>query len=139
MLSASLMSEKLTNIGENQRVYVFGMVGNRVGFGANSSKNPETDAKDNSFTNHHKVYIIYDKTLPNGNSASGFTFLFNEDEFETGGGSQETDGVTQVETDDNNSVIDLEKEPVYDLQGRRVYPPFRRGIYIVRGKKFVIK
>ena len=32
-----------------------------------------------------------------------------------------------------------DEDTIYDLQGRRVTPPLRRGIYIRHGKKFMIK
>ena len=127
-------------VSSEKQVYVFGMVSNKVGFYVNATKNPVTNVKDNTYVPHHKAYLVYDKEFTTG-TANGFTFFFNEDDFVPEPDEPEepdvVDGITdsQVGTGD----IDWEHEPVYDLHGRRVYPPLHRGVYIVRGKKFVIK
>lgn len=136
LLSGTIPDE----ISSDQQVYLFSMISNKVGFYVNGLTNPITNVKDNKYTPHHKTYLVYDKEFTTG-TANGFTFFFNEDDFVPEPDEPEepevVDGITdsQVATGD----IDWEHEPVYDLHGRRVYPPLHRGVYIVRGKKFVIK
>ncbi len=136
LLSGTIPDE----ISSDQQVYLFSMISNKVGFYVNGLTNPITNVKDNKYTPHHKTYLVYDKEFTTG-TANGFTFFFNEDDFVPEPDEPEepdvADGITdsQVATGD----IDWEHEPVYDLHGRRVYPPLHRGVYIVRGKKFVIK
>ena len=48
-----------------------------------------------------------------------------------------TDPVTGIESVKFHKQTD--EDAIYDLQGRRVNAPFRRGIYIRQGKKFMIK
>lgn len=49
-------------------------------------------------------------------------------------GGAETLGITDVETEDENSV----KCPIYDLNGVRVDNPVPGHVYIRNGKKYVI-
>ena len=48
-----------------------------------------------------------------------------------------TDPVTGIESVKFHKQTD--EDAIYDLQGRRVNAPLRRGIYIRQGKKFMIK
>ena len=52
---------------------------------------------------------------------------------EENGGSGETTDIENSEFTNQNSEI------IYDLQGRRVLEPQKGGVYIVNGKKVVIK
>ena len=137
---SNLLSGTIENVSSDQQVYNFGMVSNKVGFYVNATKNPFTNVKDNTYMPHHKAYLVYDKELTTG-TANGFSFFFNEDDFVPEPDEPEepdvVDGITDSQAGTGD--IDWEHEPVYDLHGRRVYPPLHRGVYIVRGKKFVIK
>ena len=90
-------------------VYVLSMVSNVVGFYQYTGEN----------LGAHKAYLA----IPDGN-APGFTFSYGDDE---------TTGINNV----RNQTEDVRGE-VYDLQGRKVAKP-TKGLYIVNGKKVIIK
>ena len=63
--------------------------------------------------------------LTAGNAASGFrAFLLNFDGDDA--------GIRKEKLDVNN-------QPIYDLSGRKVNSQLRKGIYIVNGKKVMVK
>ena len=64
-----------------------------------------------------------------GSEVKGFRMMFDEDM---------SDGVEIVQIQNSNIKIQNEAGAVYDLQGRRVAKP-TKGIYIVNGKKTVVK
>ena len=44
-----------------------------------------------------------------------------------------------IELPNTNSIIESFDAPIYDLMGRIVTNPTKRGIYIRNGKKFIVK
>lgn len=98
---------------ESGSYYVLGVVDGKVGM-----YNPVKGEDANTFINAgHKAYMYL--TAP-ANSA-GYRFDLDG-----------TTGITEVETNDADAVI-------YDLTGRRVQSMSRAGIYIVNGKKVLVK
>ncbi|MBQ7663351.1 MAG: hypothetical protein IJS48_08310 [Prevotella sp.] len=91
----------------------------------NGSTEPEFQNLKNYLDNNDKVTIPAGKAYLNatGVDAARLSIIFDDDE---------TTGVHNLDAND-----DLNNE-VYDLQGRRVVQP-QKGLYIVNGKKIVIK
>ena len=102
-----------TNVTKD--AYVLGVVDDKVGF-YTATKNQAEDAawKNNS----HKAYL----PKPEGSNAVSYSFRFGEG----------TTGIEKVE-------IRNEKSEIYDLTGRRVEAITAPGIYIVGGKKVLVK
>ena len=95
--------------------YVLGIYNGEVGF----YKAVTSGQADGTFlNNHHKAYLP--KTA--GMNAASYSFRFGEG----------TTGVEKVE-------IRNEKSEIYDLTGRRVEAITAPGIYIVGGKKVLVK
>ncbi len=102
-----------TNVTKD--AYVLGVVDEKVGF-YTATKN---QADNNAFLNNsHKAYLP--KTT--GMNAVSYSFRFGE-------------GTTGVE----NMVVENEVKAIYDLTGRRVEAITAPGIYIVNGKKVLVK
>lgn len=122
-LQGVYLTQKLEGI--NGTVYVFGKSSKYgPGFFKNSG-NIEDMVKDNHNVNHNKMYYV----TPSTQSRQYLLDLFEVEE--------ETGIVTNVsgfyDTPKRNDGI------YYDLQGRRIENPNRPGVYIVNGKKVVIK
>ena len=122
-LQGVYLTQKLEGI--NGTVYVFGKSSKYgPGFFKNSG-NIEGMVKDNHNVNHNKMYYV----TPSTQSRQYLLDLFEVEE--------ETGIVTNVsgfyDTPKRNDGI------YYDLQGRRIENPNRPGVYIVNGKKVVIK
>lgn len=122
-LQGVYLTQKLEGI--NGTVYVFGKSSTYgPGFFKNSGK-IEDMVKDNHNVNHNKMYYV----TPSTQSRQYLLDLFEVEE--------ETGIVTNVsgfyDTPKRNDGI------YYDLQGRRIENPNRPGVYIVNGKKVVIK
>ena len=96
--------------------YVLGVVDNKVGF-YTATKNQQSNSawKNNS----HKAYLP--KAV--GLNAASYSFRFGEG----------TTGITEVKTENGNV------KTVYDITGRRVEEITAPGIYIVGGKKVLVK
>lgn len=86
---------------------------NSIGFYFDSGSNGGTQLKNGA----HKAYLA----VPEVEAAKGYPF----------GG--DATGIEGLNINDNDNVNE-----VYDLQGRRVVRP-AKGIYIVNGKKIVVK
>ena len=72
----------------------------------------------------NKAYLPIANTLLSGSGAREFTFIFNDGA---------TTGVSEV-----TSRTAQQPDAIYDLQGRKVETP-KRGLYIINGKKVMIK
>ena len=95
--------------------YVLGVKDNEVGF---YTATTEGQAEGTFLNNHHKAYLP--KT--DGMNAASYSFRFEEG----------TTGIENVEVENTVKVI-------YDLTGRRVEAITAPGIYIVNGKKVLVK
>ena len=91
-----------------------------------------------SLTNEMQLpnYCFY-----NGNTATpiGFTLSGITEDAETGNVSftiapEEPSGINVVRWNHNDA-----QGPIYDLQGRKILGPLKAGIYIIQGKKIVVK
>lgn len=99
---------------ENGSYYVLGIVDDKVGM-----YNAVNGADAATFINAgHKAYMY----LEGAASSAGYRFDFDG-----------TTGITEVETENANDAV------IYDLTGRRVQDMNRAGIYIVNGKKVLVK
>ena len=99
---------------ENGSYYVLGVVDGKVGM-----YNAVNGADATTFINAgHKAYMY----LEGAASSAGYRFDFDG-----------TTGITEVETENANDAV------IYDLTGRRVQDMNRAGIYIVNGKKVLVK
>ena len=96
--------------------YVLGIVDNEVGFYTATKNQQENTAWKN---NSHKAYLP--KAV--GLNAASYSFRFGEG----------TTGITEVKTENGNV------KTVYDITGRRVEAITAPGIYIVNGKKVLVK
>ena len=127
----SYTADEATAVGENllkgsianryvtEEAYVLTKNGNNVCFGL-AIKN---QLSETAFLNNaNKVY------LPKPADANGISFYG----FRFGGEDDETTGVEKVETVTENAVI-------FDLAGRRVSEITAPGIYIIDGKKVLVK
>ena len=93
--------------------YALGLVDGKVGFYKDTFKN-------NRFQNNsHKAYLY----VANANGAAQYSFRFQDG----------TTGIEEVKTENG------EVKTVYDLTGRRVEAITAPGIYIVNGKKVLVK
>ncbi len=105
---------KQTIAKENGSYYVLGKVDGKVGM-----YNAVNGGDDTTFINAgHKAYMY----LAGAASSAGYRFDFDG-----------TTGITEVETENANDAV------IYDLTGRRVQEMNRAGIYIVNGKKVLVK
>lgn len=111
--------EAATISGEGSKYYMLSLNAsseeNSVGFYFDKDSNGGTQLKNAA----HKAYLVVPES---GSSVKGYTF-----------GGDDATGIrclTVSETSDANKI--------YDLQGRRVVSP-ENGIYIVNGKKIVVK
>ncbi|MBR3855805.1 MAG: hypothetical protein IKM65_06580 [Bacteroidaceae bacterium] len=112
ILDGTIAREIITKEGTGS-YYVLGVVDEKVGM-----YNPVNGADATTFINAgHKAYMYVEGPA----SSAGYRFDF--------GG---TTGIDEVETEESDLVI-------YDLTGRRVNEMNRPGIYIVNGKKVLVK
>ena len=112
----------------NEVVYVHGL-SSKYGPGFFKNGNTYEGVKNNAYVKNNKLY--YTSIVSSG--AKSFGMAMFVDGIEDFSGS--TTGIQSISSDQD---IDWENAEVYDLQGRRVRVP-QRGIYIVNGKKVVIK
>ena len=101
--------------------YVLAVKDDVVGF-YKAAKNQQNNSA--FINNSHKAYLPASAVPASANNISFFGFRFGDEE--------ETTGVEEVE-------IRNEKEEIFDLAGRRVSEITSSGIYIVNGKKVLIK
>lgn len=122
VLEGKNLSQQLTGV-DGSRVYVFGMVDRVMNFYKNANANPYNDnRRDGIYVAHNKAYIV----MPdNATGAKALRPVFLD------GGTP--DGIRQVTPDATTG-----DGTIYDLQGRRVDKP-RQGVYIVNGKKLIMR
>ena len=102
--------------------YVLAVKDDVVGF-YKAAKNQQNNSA--FINNSHKAYLPASAVPASANNISFFGFRFGDDE-------EETTGVEEVE-------IRNEKEEIFDLAGRRISEITSPGIYIVNGKKVLVK
>ena len=113
---------RVTN--DYDKMYVFSIYENKLGFYHYNNKN----------MNPHKAYLLLPLSLSEfeeqyKEQANNAKFAF---QFEP----EEDTAPTMIEL--NNAVVDDTDAPVFDLQGRKV-KAVKAGVYIKKGKKFVVK
>lgn len=111
-VSDNLLLGTTVNTEIEGNAYVLGVIDEKVGL----YKAKTTDGKFKN--NAHKAYLYIDGAA----SSAGYRFDFDG-----------TTGITEVETENANDAV------IYDLTGRRVQDMNRAGIYIVNGKKVLVK
>ena len=130
------LTQELKDVDSDKTIFVFSKASGKTGFMRNANKD-YTGATNNRFVAHNKIYYVGDY----GNNASSakvitlnYTTLFDPDDF------KETDGINEIESDDTSSVESRkDNDVIYDLHGRRIEHVNRTGIYIVNGRKVLIK
>ena len=100
----------------NDNAYVLGVKDGAVGFYIATT---EGQAAGTFLNNHHKAYL----PKPEGSSAASYSFRFGEG----------TTGIDEITENREQSTV------IYDLTGRRVEEITEPGIYIVGGKKVLVK
>ena len=111
-LQGTLYNKDITVAG----AYVLGLIDGEAGFGLATT----TGKAEGTFTNNaNKAYFVPTNTLA---SAASYSFRFGEG----------TTGVEKVE-------MRNEKSEIYDLTGRRVENITAPGIYVVGGRKVLVK
>ena len=115
----------LYNKNMTEEAYVLGVVDSTVGlYIARNNVSTDTTNDDPEVTyeawlnNANKAYL----PAPAGSNAASYSFRFGE-------------GTTGVE----NVVVENEVKAIFDLTGRRVEEITAPGIYIVNGKKVLVK
>ena len=112
IFKGTVSKQKITK--ENGSYYVLGFVDEEVGM-----YNAVNGGDDKTFINAgHKAYMY----LKGAAGSAGYRFDFDG-----------TTGITEVETENADDAV------IYDLTGRRVQDMNRAGIYIVNGKKVLVK
>ena len=121
-------------IGNYNRVTLTGGDASNLYLGVKDGKNtlfwPSSDRQINAF----RAYFIIYPLQSGGGQAPDLKIVLNFGEDEN------TTGIIEVNT--NNTNLTNKAEGVFDLQGRRIangQKPTAKGLYIVNGKKVVIK
>jgi hypothetical protein len=130
------LTQELDSVPSDKTIFVFSKASGKTGFMRNANKD-YTGATNNRFVAHNKIYYVGDYG-DNASSAKvitiNYTTLFDPDDF------KETDGIKEIESDDTSSVESRkDNDVIYDLHGRRIEHVNRTGIYIVNGRKVLIK
>ena len=130
------LTQELDSVPSDKTIFVFSKASGKTGFMRNANKD-YTGATNNRFVAHNKIYYVGDYG-DNASSAKvitlNYTTLFDPDDF------KETDGINEIESDDTSSVESRkDNDVIYDLHGRRIEHVNRTGIYIVNGRKVLIK
>lgn len=113
LLDGTIAKEVLTKEGTGN-YYVLGVVDGVVGM-----YNPVKGEDNTTFINAgHKAYMYVEGAA----SSAGYRFDFSG-----------TTGISEIETENAADAV------IYDLTGRRVNDTNRPGIYIVNGKKILVK
>ena len=115
------MSLDLSNQTTN---YSLGVVSGNVGFYKYKSPNGSTTITLGA----NKAYL--EIPVPSSNSVRGFKFAFAGDESFVSEDGGFVDGINEIQA--------IEDNVIYDLNGLRVNT-LRKGIYVVNGKKVVVK
>ena len=110
---------------KNDRIAMYWAYENRNAEGVKETFNGTTEHNESGYVmcNANKSYLEAD----NENQAASFGFFL-------GGGTTDIDEVSDEVTDEDGNV-----KTVYDLTGRRIQEITKPGIYIVNGKKVLVK
>lgn len=109
-------------VGTLAPTYITATNGDYTNFGMKSGKFVKAA---NGVMPANKAYLpVLTSSL--GGGAREFNFIFDDDT---------TTGIKSM----NNGQLTIDNEAVYDLQGRKVAQPTKGGLYIVNGRKVVIK
>ena len=112
-LQGTLYNKDITATG----AYVLGLIDGKVGFG----KATTTGKAEGTFTNNaNKAYFV---PTSGGQNIASYSFRFGED----------TTGISEVKGESGNV------KGIFDLTGRRVENITAPGIYVVNGKKVLVK
>ena len=82
----------------------------------------------------YKGVMVYQTLEPSNDKVVAFTAMNRNGVTVWGYCTTPSTGINNVNRDDQNA-----DDAVYDLQGRRVTTPLRKGIYIQNGKKFIVR
>ena len=109
---------------DHDKMYVFSIYENKLGFYHYNNAN----------MNPHKAYLLLPMSLSEfeeqyKEQANNAKFAFQIE-------PEENPAPTMIEL--NNAVVDDADTPIFDLQGRKV-KTVKAGVYIKKGKKFVVK
>jgi sialidase-1 len=116
--------EKPLDLGSETPYYSLGRLNGNIGF----YKFKGTDGTTTITLGANKAYL--EIPVPTSNNVRGFKIGFAGDDSLVSDDGGFVDGINEVQTTDDNVI--------YDLNGLRV-STLRKGIYVVNGKKVVIK
>ena len=130
-LKYQYLTQELSDVSDDEWVFVFSKSGNNIGFMRNATKD-YTNTNNNQFVLHNRLYYVQPKTVsPTGRILLNFVSLLeepSEDPVPT--------GVQEFQPRDGAS--GRRDNTIYDIQGRKVTTVEHSGVYIVNGKKVVI-
>lgn len=111
-------------VNDHDKMYVFSIYENKLGF----------YHFNKDYMNPHKAYLLLPMSLSEfeeqyKEQANNAKFAFQIE-------PEENPAPTMIEL--NNAVVDDADTPIFDLQGRKV-KTVKAGVYIKKGKKFVVK
>ncbi len=132
-LKYQYLTQELEDVTDDQWVFVFGKSGRNVGFMRNANSD-YTGMENNKFVVHNKLYYTQPKTAGQGGRFLFLNFSAIMDEVQD---PPIATGVQEVTTSERMPMN--EDNTIYDLQGRKVTQVVSPGVYIVNGKKVVIK
>ena len=123
-VSGNLLKGTAVNCNITEEAYVLGVVDNEAGLYKASTTDVSTSAGDMKvfLNNAYKAYLPASAVPASASLSAGLRFDFDG-----------TTAIEEVETEN------AETEVIFDLCGRRVNEITKAGIYIINGKKMLVK